>query len=113
VQIPENLPALSDAGATGLFRVLQEALTNVIRHARAHTVEVSLALENGMMCMTIADDGQGFVLQPGRAVSFGLVGMRERMLMLGGRLELDSEVGEGTTLRAYIPLDAAGQERTP
>jgi PAS domain S-box-containing protein len=113
VQIPENLPALSDAGATGLFRVLQEALTNVIRHAHAHTVEVSLALENGMMCMTIADDGQGFVLQPGRGVSFGLVGMRERMLMLGGRLELDSEVGEGTTLRAYIPLDTAGQELTP
>ena len=112
VQIPENLPLLSDAGATGLFRILQEALTNVIRHAQAHTVEVSLTLENGVMCMTISDDGQGFVAQPGRAVSFGLVGMRERMLMLGGRLELDSEVGEGTTLRAYIPLGPVAQERT-
>lgn len=111
VDIPENLPLLSDAGATGLFRVLQEALTNVIRHAQAHTVEVSLTAEDGVMCMTVADDGQGFVMQPGRAVSFGLVGMRERMLMLGGRLELDSEVGEGTTLRAYIPLGPAAQER--
>lgn len=111
VDIPENLPLLSDAGATGLFRVLQEALTNVIRHAQAHTVEVSLTLEDGVMCMTVVDDGLGFAMQPGRAVSFGLVGMRERMLMLGGRLELDSEVGEGTTLRAYIPLGRVAQER--
>ncbi|EPN20297.1 sensory box histidine kinase, partial [Pseudomonas syringae pv. actinidiae ICMP 18804] len=65
----------------------------------------------GMMCMTVADDGQGFVVESGRAVSFGLVGMRERVLMLGGRLELDSEAGEGTTLRAYIPLDPTAQER--
>ncbi|RMR45367.1 PAS protein [Pseudomonas syringae pv. syringae] len=111
VQVPDNLPALSDARATGMFRILQEALTNVMRHARAHTVEISLTLQDGMMCMSIADDGQGFVIESGRAVSFGLVGMRERVLMLGGRLELDSEVGEGTTLRAYIPLDTLAQER--
>ncbi len=111
VQVPDNLPALSDARATGMFRILQEALTNVMRHARAHTVEISLTLQDDMMCMSIADDGQGFVIEPGRAVSFGLVGMRERVLMLGGRLELDSEEGEGTTLRAYIPLDPIAQER--
>ncbi|MBX8571588.1 transporter substrate-binding domain-containing protein [Pseudomonas cichorii] len=111
VQVPDNLPPLSDARATGMFRILQEALTNVMRHARAHTVEVSLTLDDEVMCMTIADDGQGFVMQSQRPVSFGLVGMRERVLMLGGRLELDSEVGEGTTLRAYIPLDPVGQER--
>lgn len=105
VDVPDNLPTLSDARAIGMFRILQEALTNVMRHAQAHTVEISLTLEEGMMCMTIADDGVGFVQQKGRPVSFGLVGMRERVLMLGGRLELDSESGEGTTLRAYIPLD--------
>ncbi|MBI6843706.1 transporter substrate-binding domain-containing protein [Pseudomonas syringae] len=112
VQVPDNLPALSDARATGMFRILQEALTNVMRHAQAHTVEISLTLQDGMMCMTVADDGQGFVVESGRAVSFGLVGMRERVLMLGGRLELDSEAGEGTTLRAYIPLDPTAQERS-
>ncbi|SDW36235.1 multi-sensor signal transduction histidine kinase [Pseudomonas syringae] len=111
VQVPDNLPTLSDAKATGMFRILQEALTNVMRHAQAHTVEISLTLQEGMMCMTIADDGQGFAVESGRAVSFGLVGMRERVLMLGGRLELDTEVGEGTTLRAYIPMDPTVQER--
>ncbi|MCQ3022035.1 transporter substrate-binding domain-containing protein [Pseudomonas savastanoi] len=112
VQVPDNLPVLSDARATGMFRILQEALTNVMRHAQAHTVEISLTLQDGMMCMSIADDGQGFVVESGRVVSFGLVGMRERVLMLGGRLELDSDAGEGTTLRAYIPLDPVAQERS-
>lgn len=104
VEVPDNLPALSDAKAIGLFRILQEALTNVMRHAQAHTVELSLTLENGVLCMTVADDGRGFVPEQGRATSFGVVGMRERVLMLGGTLQLDSESGEGTTLRAYIPL---------
>jgi len=104
VEVPDNLPALSDAKAIGLFRILQEALTNVMRHAQAHTVELSLTLEDGVLCMTVADDGCGFVPEQGRPTSFGLVGMRERVLMLGGTLELDSESGEGTTLRAYIPL---------
>ncbi|KTB70155.1 ABC transporter substrate-binding protein [Pseudomonas viridiflava ICMP 13104] len=113
VQVPDNLPTLSDAKATGMFRILQEALTNVMRHAQAHTVEISLTLQDDTLCMTIADDGQGFVVESGRALSFGLVGMRERVLMLGGRLELDSEVGEGTTLRAYIPMDPTAQERHP
>lgn len=112
VQVPDNLPTLSDARAIGMFRILQEALTNVMRHAQAHTVEVSLSLdsESGLMCMIIADDGCGFVPEQGRPVSFGLVGMRERVLMLGGRLELDSESGEGTTLRAFIPLDQVTEE---
>ncbi|SQG00722.1 sensory box histidine kinase [Paucimonas lemoignei] len=111
VDVPDNLPALSDARAIGMFRILQEALTNVMRHAQAHTVEISLTLEDDVMCMTIADDGVGFVQHQGRSTSFGLVGMRERVLMLGGRLELDSESGEGTTLRAYIPLHHVGQEQ--
>ena len=111
VDVPDNLPPLSDARAIGMFRILQEALTNVMRHAQAHTVEISLTLEEGVMCLTIADDGVGFVQHKGRPVSFGLVGMRERVLMLGGRLELDSEPGEGTTLRAYIPLHQVGQEQ--
>jgi len=104
VEVPDNLPTLSDAKAIGLFRILQEALTNVMRHAQAHTVELSLTLDEGMLCMTIADDGCGFVPEQGRPTSFGLVGMRERVLMLGGSLQLDSESGEGTTLRVYIPL---------
>ena len=105
VQVPENLPALSDAKAIGLFRILQEALTNVMRHAQAHTVELTLALEGDELCLTVADDGVGFVAATGRPTSFGLVGMRERVLIMGGRLVLESEPGEGTSLKVWVPLD--------
>ena len=106
VQVPDNLPALSDAKAIGLFRILQEALTNVMRHAQAHTVELTLAIEGTDLRLTISDDGVGFVQPEGRAVSFGLVGMRERVLIMGGQLSLHSELGEGTTLSVTVPLDA-------
>ena len=106
VQVPDNLPALSDAKAIGLFRILQEALTNVMRHAQAHTVELTLTVENADLRLTISDDGVGFVENPGRPVSFGVVGMRERVLMMGGQLSLHSELGEGTTLSVTVPLDA-------
>ncbi|WLH78841.1 transporter substrate-binding domain-containing protein [Pseudomonas sp. FP2335] len=106
VQVPDNLPALSDAKAIGLFRILQEALTNVMRHAQAHTVELTLAVEDSDLRLTISDDGVGFVQAQGRPVSFGLVGMRERVLIMGGQLSLDSELGEGTTLSVTVPLDA-------
>jgi PAS domain S-box-containing protein len=105
VQVPDNLPALSDAKAIGLFRILQEALTNVMRHAQAHTVELTLVVEGAHLRLTISDDGTGFVQAPGRPVSFGLVGMRERVLIMGGQLSLDSELGEGTTLSVTVPLD--------
>ncbi|MBK5537519.1 PAS domain S-box protein [Pseudomonas sp. TH05] len=105
VQVPDNLPLLSDAKAIGLFRILQEALTNVMRHAQAHTVELSLVLEGNELCMSISDDGQGFVVDSGRPTSFGLVGMRERVLIMGGSLDLHSEQGEGTSLTVRVPLD--------
>jgi len=107
VQVPDNLPVLSDAKAIGLFRILQEALTNVMRHAQAHTVELSLTLEGNVLRLTVSDDGVGFVPQTGRSTSFGVVGMRERVLIMGGELILDSEPGEGTTLSVKVPLDEA------
>ena len=105
VQVPDNLPVLSDAKAIGLFRILQEALTNVMRHAQAHTVELTLALEGDELCLTVSDDGVGFVPATGRSTSFGVVGMRERVLIMGGQLSLESEPGEGTTLSVRVPLD--------
>ncbi|WP_434985876.1 PAS domain-containing sensor histidine kinase [Pseudomonas protegens] len=105
VQVPDNLPRLSDAKAVGLFRILQEALTNVMRHAQAHTVELSLTLEAHELCMSISDDGLGFDTASARPTSFGLVGMRERVLIMGGSLSLHSERGEGTTLSVRVPLD--------
>ncbi|MGE6388207.1 PAS domain-containing sensor histidine kinase [Pseudomonas sp. NPDC078416] len=110
VQVPDNLPSLPDATAIGLFRILQESLTNVMRHAEAHTVELSLTLSDDVLCMRIADDGKGFDLRAERPASFGLVGMRERVLIMGGQLHLDTLPGEGTTLRIHIPLDPVAQE---
>ncbi|WP_313431577.1 PAS domain S-box protein [Pseudomonas sp.] len=105
VQVPDNLPALSDAKAIGLFRILQEALTNVMRHAQAHSVEIELVREDGQLRMTVSDDGTGFRRDQPRPASFGLVGVRERVLMLGGSMALDSEPGEGTSLSVTIPLE--------
>ncbi len=105
VDVPDNLPKLSDAKATGLFRILQEALTNVMRHAQAHSVHVTLSLKGGELCLCISDDGKGFTTNSNNPVrSFGLVGMRERILMLGGTLSIDSQLGEGTTLCARVAL---------
>lgn len=105
VEVPEQLPKLSDAKAVGLFRVLQEALTNVMRHAEAHTVAVSLSVEDGMICLRISDDGRGFDTSAKGGGSFGLVGMRERVLMLGGSLQIESQPGEGTTLCVRVALN--------
>ena len=107
VRVPEYLPPLSAAKEVGLFRILQEALTNVMRHAQAQTVELTLSVEGHELCLSISDDGQGFVPASGRPTSFGLVGMRERVLMLGGTLSLHSEPGEGTTLSVRVPLRQA------
>ncbi len=104
VQVPDNLPPLSDAKATGLFRILQEALTNVMRHAQAHTVQIELRRDGDLLRMTVIDDGVGFEPEQSRPTSFGLVGLRERVLILGGSVTVDSEPGEGTSLSVAVPL---------
>lgn len=107
VTVPEHPPRLGDAKAIGLFRILQEALTNVMRHAQAHTVELELKVEGDELCLGIDDDGRGFdTASAWRGNSFGLVGMRERVLMLGGSLEIQSQPGEGSSLRVRVPLAA-------
>jgi len=106
VSVPEQPVALSDSKAIGLFRILQEALTNVMRHADAHSVHLLLECQNTCLSLRISDDGRGFDPLASRAgVSFGLVGIRERVLLLGGTLEIDSHPGQGTTLRVSVPLD--------
>ena len=101
----QRLNGIPEEMAVAAFRIAQEAVTNMLRHAQAHTVELNLALDAGWLCLTISDDGCGFVAPTGRPSSFGLVGMRERVLMLGGELHLDSRLGEGTTLSVRIPLE--------
>ncbi len=106
VEVPECPPQLGNAKAIGLFRILQEALTNVMRHANAQTVSLTLQQQGDMLCLSISDDGQGFVVQQSRqGPSFGLVGMHERAQMLGGTLLLESQPGEGTLIHVSVPLD--------
>ncbi len=91
---------------TTLYRVAQEALTNVGRHAQASRVEVDLRERGGRICMTIKDDGKSFrverVLNARGGKRLGLLGMRERLEMVGGRFAVDSAAGKGTTITAEI-----------
>jgi two-component system, NarL family, sensor histidine kinase UhpB len=96
---------------TTCFRVAQEALTNVIRHAQARVVEVELGRAAGMLQLVVRDDGRGFDVPAARlraahGGSQGLLSMQERVALAGGDLEIDSAPGRGTTVRAHLPLAA-------
>jgi signal transduction histidine kinase len=88
---------------TACFRVVQEALSNVARHARARHVEVTLTAQDVALEVTVRDDGVGFNVERLRT-GLGLVGMGERAELAGGRLDIESAPGAGTTLRARFPL---------
>jgi signal transduction histidine kinase len=102
---PEDLGAVSEAVSIALFRILQESLTNVMRHAAATRVTVRIERAADDIVMQVADNGRGFA-QPDRAypVSLGLLGMRERATTLGGLSRVASEPGGGTTVHVRLPL---------
>jgi signal transduction histidine kinase len=99
---------LATARRTVLFRVAQEALTNVARHAKASRVEVSLQKLPDGICMKIKDDGKSFqverTLHANGGKRLGLLGMRERVEMVGGKFSVESAPGKGTTIAAQIPF---------
>jgi PAS domain S-box-containing protein len=93
------------------FRIAQEALTNVVRHAKAQHVNVDLSTRNGELCLTVRDDGNGFPVDKiyKRALkgkTFGLLGMEERAFLAGGHLEYKSQPGHGTVVVARFPIKA-------
>lgn len=94
---------LEDEQSTALFRMLQEALTNVSRHAQAKQVDIVLDSDDHQLMLRIGDDGLGFDADDRKAQSFGLVGIQERALMLGGFARIHSVPGQGTTLEVSIP----------
>jgi two-component system, NarL family, sensor histidine kinase DevS len=95
---------LSDEVETALYRIVQEALTNVVKHARARHVSILLARTSGAIKAVVEDDGQGFDPAEESLDGFGLVGMRERLALLGGRLEVESGGEGGTTIAAEVPI---------
>ncbi len=89
---------------TVLYRVVQEALTNVIKHAGAEHVSIVLRSRDGSVAVTIDDDGRGFVQTDVRDEALGLLGMRERLALVGGMLEVESSPDSGTTIAAQVPV---------
>ena len=107
----ERLPAETE---TGIYRIVQEALTNVAKHAQASTCRVFLQRLTHTVLVTIEDDGVGFrpedVSMPGASRGIGLVGIRERVAQLRGELRLESGPGKGTRLTVEIPAPFKGVE---
>ncbi|WP_168734339.1 PAS domain S-box protein [Pseudothauera nasutitermitis] len=97
---------ISDEASSALFRILQESLTNVVRHAEARHVRVALKVDCERLQLRVADDGKGIRLEEhGRPHgSFGLIGIRERVWMLGGEVYITSEIGRGTTVEVVVPM---------
>ncbi len=96
----ERLPAELE---TALYRIVQECLTNVVKHAQATRVSVLLTSRDGIAKAVVEDDGRGFGSETVRDGGFGLIGMRERLALLGGRLEIEANE-TGTTIAAEVPL---------
>ena len=103
---PAGVPAVTDALATAAYRIAQEALTNVARHAAASHVHVGLAADNGHLVLSVVDDGCGFntaVLNDTEAL--GVAGMRERAALVGGELRVFSRPGAGARVEFRVPLE--------
>jgi signal transduction histidine kinase len=96
-----RLPAEAE---TALYRIVQEALTNVVKHASAARVSITLVRKEGSAVVVVEDDGRGFEPGSTRAGALGVVGMRERVELVGGRLTVESSPGAGTTLVAEVPV---------
>jgi signal transduction histidine kinase len=97
----QRLPAEAE---TALYRIVQEALTNVVKHASARRVSITLVRKQGFAVVVVEDDGLGFDPRTTRTGSLGFVGMRERVELVGGRLTVESAPGAGTTIAAEVPV---------
>jgi signal transduction histidine kinase len=101
---------LPDETETHLFRIVQEALTNIARHAQATRVAIHLRQENGNVLLTISDNGKGLKTAP-RAGAMGLSGMRARARSAGGELETKPSPGGGLTIEVWAPIEKKGTEK--
>jgi two-component system, NarL family, sensor kinase len=116
VQVEAASCRIAEHIETAVYRTAQEALQNVVKHAQARTVRVHMSVQDNRVLLEVRDDGQGLpaaalgkVREPAGPTGFGLSGMRERAELLGGKLQLSSSPGRGTTVRLVVPLTPAGQ----
>lgn len=113
-----EIPPLSDAANISFYRFVQEALTNVAKHAQASIVTVTLSSADQRVQVQVRDDGQGFVLQSyttsgAQSLGLGLLGMVERFEALQGQVQIESRPGEGTTLCASVPIGVVAHSPGP
>jgi signal transduction histidine kinase len=103
LSVPEQIPSLSPDVEQCIYRVAQEAVANVTHHANAKKLKVQLTFNGQAISLLVRDDGIGFKKRPdGNSDHFGLPGMRERAQLVGGALTIDSQPGQGTTIRLTI-----------
>jgi two-component system sensor histidine kinase UhpB len=116
LSFPAESPDLPQPLTTTLFRITQEAVNNIIRHSQAKKASITLTLQDGLITLQVRDDGLGFdsALMGQEAVHlqhWGLVGIQERLELVGGKLAISSDPSQGTTLTATVPLPHAGSTR--
>jgi signal transduction histidine kinase len=104
VAVSENVGRLSNQTETAVYRVVQEALHNVAKHAKAKNVTLQMAREDNAISLTIQDDGVGITAGPVVGRNFGLAGMQERIAMLGGTAKLASSKNKGTRIEVKVPV---------
>ena len=106
LELPDREPAVDSERSTALFRILQEALTNVARHAKAHSVTVRFEEQDTELLLRVADDGVG--VSPAKIqdpLSFGILGMQERLHPFGGSCTIESPTGHGTVVTVHLPKE--------
>jgi signal transduction histidine kinase len=102
---------LDETRAIVIFRIVQESLTNVIRHAKARNVRIFMSVHDGNLCVEVKDDGMGFDMKDTRQrKTYGLLGMGERARACGGQLQISSTPGRGTSIVIQVPV-AAGKAK--
>lgn len=106
LQVSSDSLTLSEKAVVVLFRVVQELLTNTVRHAQAGEVRISLEQPGDSLRLTVRDDGKGYVYKQQAAVtSFGLLGVRERVMSLGGVVKITTAPQQGTTVNVVVPME--------
>jgi len=112
LEIDEKLPELSDIYSITLYRLLQETLTNVIKHSKANHVWVELTMDEQEIILTVQDNGRGFIMdETATAKGLGLTGLHERLLLVGGNLLVTSAHGKGTIISAHLPIEVQAKEQ--